>query len=64
MNEKQFKEQYISTFLASYMASNYDFDCQNGHPNEPYNHQPIEDAIFLANKAWEQYSEYLTWVKE
>lgn len=58
MNEKQFKEQYISTFLASYMASRYDYDCQNGHPNEPYNHQPIEDAIFLANSAWEQYQEY------
>jgi hypothetical protein len=27
----------------------------NGHPNEPYNNQPIEDAMFLADKAWEQY---------
>ena len=57
--EKQFKERYITTFLASYMASNYDLHCQSGHPNEPYNHQPIEDAAFLADKAWEQYSEYL-----
>ena len=55
MNKKQFKAHYVATFLASYMASRYDSDCQNGHPNEPYNHQPVEDAIFLADKAWEQY---------
>lgn len=52
--EKEFKSNYIATFLASYMASNYDRDCQNGHPNEPYNHQPVEDAKFLASMAWEQ----------
>lgn len=54
MNESQFKAAYITQFLASYMASRYDSDCMNGHPNEPYNHQPIEDARFLADKAWEQ----------
>jgi hypothetical protein len=52
MTEKQFKDHYVATFLASYMASRYDSDCMNGHP---YNHQPVEDAVFLANKAWEQY---------
>lgn len=55
MNKKQFITHYIATFLASYMASRYDSDCQNGHPNEPYNNQPVEDATFLAEKAWEQY---------
>lgn len=54
MNEKQFKAQYITQFLASYMASTYDRDCQNGHVGEPYNHQPITDAAFLADCAWEQ----------
>lgn len=53
--EKEFKRQYVVTFLASYMASNYDWDCQNGHPNQPYNHQPVTDAMFLADMAWEQY---------
>ena len=57
--EKEFKQQYIVTFLASYMASNYDSDCMNGHPNEPYDHQPVEDAMFLADKAWEQYQTFL-----
>lgn len=55
MNKEQFVANYVSTFLASYMASRYDNDCINGHQGEPYNHQPIEDAMFLAEKAWEQY---------
>ena len=60
MNYKeQFNRQYVVTFLASYMASRYDSDCMNGHPNEPYNHQPVADAIFLAECAWQQYLEEL-----
>lgn len=54
MTEVQFKAAYIAQFLASYMASRYDQDCQTGHPNKPYNHQPVEDAAFLATCAWEQ----------
>jgi hypothetical protein len=54
MNEKEFKSHYIATFLAAYMASRYDNDCMTGHLGEPYNNQPVEDAIFLAQKAWEQ----------
>lgn len=54
MNEQQFKAAYITNFLSSYMAGRYDDDCMNGHPNQPYNHQPIEDAKFLADKAWKQ----------
>ena len=53
MNEQEFKDHYIATFLASYMASRYDSDCLNGHVNEPYDVQPIEDAAFLANHAWD-----------
>jgi hypothetical protein len=54
MNKAQFKAQYITNFISSYMAGRYDSDCSNGHPNKPYNHQPISDANFLAEKAWEQ----------
>jgi len=54
MDEKQFKDHYVATFLASYMASRYDEDCMNGHPGKPYDHQPISDAIFLAQCAWDQ----------
>jgi hypothetical protein len=54
MTKVEFKANYITQFLASYMASRYDFDCQNGHPNKPYDNQPIEDASFLAECAWNQ----------
>lgn len=55
MNKKQFIDHYVCTFLASYMAGNYDDDCMNGHPGEPYDHQPVEDAVFCAERAWKQY---------
>lgn len=54
MTAAQFKATYIAQFLASYMAARYDQDCQTGHQGQPYNHQPVEDAVFLANCAWEQ----------
>ena len=52
MTKEQFVDHYVATFLASYMAVRYDDDCMNGHPNEPYNHQPVEDAIICAECAW------------
>ncbi len=54
MSEAEFKAAYIAQFLASYMASRFDRDCANGHAGEPYDHQPVEDAAFLADAAWEQ----------
>lgn len=54
MNEIQFKNHYVATFLATYMAQRYDSDCMEGHVGEPYKHQPIEDAKFLAEEAWAQ----------
>jgi hypothetical protein len=54
MNEQQFKDHYIATFVASYMASRYDNDCLNGHPTNEWDHQPVADAIFLAEHAWTQ----------
>lgn len=54
MDESTFKSAYIVQFLASYMAQRYDMDCQTGHVDNPAEHQPIEDAVFLADKSWEQ----------
>ena len=51
--EAEFKSVYIATFLASYMAGRYERDCADGHLGMPYNTQPVEDASFLANAAWE-----------
>lgn len=59
LSEVEFKTTYIATFLATYMAVNYERDCMNGHPGEPYMHQPVEDASFNANCAWESIKERL-----
>lgn len=54
MDESTFKAAYIAQFLAAYMASRHDLDCMTGHPGKPYDNQPIEDAVFLADCAWQQ----------
>ncbi len=60
MDEEQFKSHYVATFLASYMASRYDADCMYGSfANEPYIHQPVQDAIFLADSAWKQLRDHI-----
>lgn len=56
MSKKAFKENFISTFLASWCASHWDDYCSRGLRKELEN-PPIEDAIFLANKAWTKYRE-------
>lgn len=59
LDEKTFKTTYIATFLASYMAVNYDNDCINGHEQKRDENQPIEDAIFCADQAWRKIQESL-----
>ena len=54
MNEQLFKQQFIACFCASWCANNYDEMCAN-NKHEWLNHPPIEDAGFLAQKAWEEY---------
>ena len=58
LSEVDFKVTYIATFLATYMAVNYERDCMNGHKGKPYENQPVEDANFNANCAWERIQEY------
>lgn len=53
MDEKAFKTHFIATFLAAWVASNYEESCIRGQ-HERLNHPPAEDAEFLANKAWEE----------
>lgn len=52
MDKQQFIDNYVSTFLASYMASRYDSDCIN---DQMVRKQPLEDAMTLAEDAWKQY---------
>jgi hypothetical protein len=59
LKEVEFKTAYIASFLGAYMAGRYESDCMNGHPGKPYENQPVEDANFLANCAWESIKENL-----
>lgn len=54
-----FKTAYMAQFLATYMAINYDNDCMDGHERNRHDNQPVEDASYLANLAWEQIQEKL-----
>ena len=53
MDEQQFKAHYIATFCASWSAVTYSDHCLRGWDGV---RQPIEDAIELANEAWELYA--------
>ena len=53
VNESDFKSNFISTFLATYCAVNYADFCARGLHKE-LEHPPVEDAVFLANTAWEE----------
>lgn len=59
LDEVAFKTTYIATFLAARMAERYINDCMNGHEGDPAKHQPVEDANYLANCAWNTIQEYL-----
>ena len=51
MNETQFKEQFITAFLATWCANNHADLCSRGKQESLY-HPPIEDAIDIANEVW------------
>ena len=51
--EADFKAHFVPTFLASYCATNYADFCARGLHAE-LEHPPVEDAVFLANEAWEE----------
>jgi len=54
MNEQEFITQYIASFLATWTVNNYDDACMKGE-HERLHKPPVEDATFLAYKAWEHY---------
>jgi len=53
LKEKKFKEQFKVTFLATWAATNFNDYCMNGM-QESLENPPVEDAIYLADKAWEK----------
>jgi hypothetical protein len=56
MDEKTFKNNFITTFLATWVANNYDEYCMEGK-QEQLSKPPVEEAIFLADEAWNEFVE-------
>jgi len=54
--EKEFKANFVSTFLATWVANHYDRACAEGR-HDTLEKPPVEDAEFLADKAWRHYEE-------
>ena len=54
--KSKFTEKFVASFLASRCAAIYDEVCANGK-YEVFDSLPIEDAIDLAERAWNQYVE-------
>lgn len=59
LTQEQFIDNFVVTFLATWCANEYNDSCMNGQ-QERLNRPPVEDARFLAQKAWEHYQEIFT----
>ena len=60
ISKKQFIEQFVVNFLSTYAATEYNEICMQG-THERYDSMPVEDAIFLAKKAWDQFNEHMNY---
>jgi hypothetical protein len=59
MNRETFIDAYIAAFMGSLKAGQYAECCAMGQYDRLDNHGEIEDAIFLAEKAWEKKQELM-----
>jgi hypothetical protein len=57
------KEQFINTYMAAFMGAaggaGYDMNCMLGK-HDWVDHQPVEDALYCAERAWEQKEKWIT----
>lgn len=53
MDKDTFIAAYVAAFLGSHTAFIYDDCCMRGN-HDRFNHQPVEDAKYIAEKAWNQ----------
>jgi hypothetical protein len=53
-DERAFKQQFVTQFLASWTAMYYAECCARGM-QEALEHPPVEDAALYAQKAWEEW---------
>jgi hypothetical protein len=56
--EEQFKEDFVTTFLATWVANHYD-KAYTLNAQEGLYDPPVEDAEHLAGKAWEKVQEHI-----
>lgn len=52
-NELEFKQQFAISFMASLEAVNYEHNCRQGWKGHRVH--SVEDAQYMANKAWEEW---------
>lgn len=57
MKKSKFISLFIIQFLASWMANNYSDFCARGLQKE-LETPPVEDAMFLAEKAWNEVNKH------
>jgi hypothetical protein len=57
------KEQFINAYMAAFMGAaggaGYDMNCMLGK-HDWVDHQPVEDALYCAEQAWEQKEKWIT----
>lgn len=56
MNEQEFKDQYILTFMANWASANYGDACRRGEHKMLTSLSMIEEAAELANQTWENFA--------
>lgn len=52
-----FVGDFVTAFLATWCANNYDEICMRGQ-HDRFDRMPVEDAFHLAEKAWKQASDH------
>jgi hypothetical protein len=51
LDQDEFITQYVTVFLASWTANEYNMACMRGEQKR-LNNPPVDDAIYLARAAW------------
>lgn len=55
-DESSFKKQFITNFLAAWVAENY-AECCSRERHAELSNPPVEDAVMLADAAWDRMCE-------
>lgn len=58
MTEKEFKDHYVATFLATFMANRFKRDFFESNISDLYRNQPIKEADIIADLAWNSFKNH------